>query len=156
MQLSDMQYLMHQLGPAMTEVSVILQEEIDSWQVLFNDDIGVQISWQTEPPRVLISGALGEVPEGARERVYAGLLIANSLPSSTLGLTCSLGLPDEQVLVLAEIEASALSVDDLADRLREFLHQAVEVSAFIADSAHAIAYSAADDISDEPVPQQLV
>ncbi len=35
--LSDLQYLMHQLGPASPEIVTILQEDIDSWQIEFDD-----------------------------------------------------------------------------------------------------------------------
>ena len=40
--LSELQYLMHQLGPAIPEIVIILQDDIDSWQLDFDASTGMK------------------------------------------------------------------------------------------------------------------
>lgn len=156
MQLSDLQYLMHQLGPATPEVNAILQEEVDCWQVMLDGEIGVQLSWQPEPPRVVFSCAVGEVGEALRESIYAHLLVANGLPSERLGLRFALDFPEGQVLVLGELDVPDLSLDSLREQLRIFLQHAVGMSAFIAESTLADEALASSPDRGSSMPSQLV
>ncbi len=155
MQLSELQHLMQQLGPSMPEISVILQEEIDCWQLVFDEDVVLQVGWQSEPPRVVFSCSVGEVDDADRDRVFSRLLLANSLPATALGVKFALGHPDEQVLVIAEFEASCLSLDSLGELLREFILQAEQVSAFISEGANSAEHLSTEIASEEPAPSQL-
>lgn len=147
MSLSDLQCLMQQVGPEMPEISTILQEESDRWQITFDEDASMEVVWQSDPPRVVFSCAVGEVPEQVRESVYARLLVANSLPSGQLGLRFALGVPDGQVLMIGEMNEADLSLDSLQIELDSFLRCAIELSLFIAESASN---------ADEAVPDSAV
>lgn len=57
--LSDLQYLMQQLGPAMPEIATIIQEDIDSWQVELDEALSLQLRWQEQPPRVRMRCVIG-------------------------------------------------------------------------------------------------
>ncbi len=138
MSLSDLQHLMQQLGPEMPEISTILQEESDRWQITFEEEASIEVSWQLEPPRVVFSCAVGEVPDHVRESVYARLLVANSLPSGQLSLRFALDVPDEQVLVLGELSEADLSLDIFLLELESFLRCATGLSSFIAEAASAV------------------
>ncbi len=133
--LSDLQYLMHQLGPAMPEILTVFQMESDCWELTFEGDISVEVGWQDQPPRVLFNCSVGEVPEDLREPVYARLLVANALPPDRLNLRFALNFTDEQVLVLGELDETDLSLESLCSELDEFLKCAVMISSFMADSA---------------------
>ncbi len=156
MQLADLQYLMHQLGPTMSEILMIVQEESDCWDLTFEDELSVQVAWQEEPTRVLFSCAVGEVPEDLREPVYARLLFANALPQERLDLRFALDFSDEQVLLIGELNETDLSLDTLRDELQNFLVCAIEASVFIAESASVSDYSEAEEESDGAAPSQLV
>ncbi len=138
MHLSDLQYLMHQLGPAMPEILTIIQHESDRWELAFDEEVTVEVGWQEKPPRTLLSCAIGEVPENLCEPVYARLLIANSLPSERLSLRFALDFPDERVLLLGELVEDHASLDTLRSDLASFVQCAVAMASFIAESAAAV------------------
>ncbi len=56
--LSDLQYLMQQLGPAMPEITTIIQEDRDSWQVELDEALSLQLCWQEQPPRIRMRCAI--------------------------------------------------------------------------------------------------
>ena len=134
MELSDLQHLMHQLGPAMPEISVITQDDIDSWQVEFNGDASLQIEWQASPPCVLMTCVIGQPPEAAREAVYASLLNANRELTGLANMKLALSQPDNEVLLIGEYPLGAASVTALQASLSEFLQFAAEFSMMVADS----------------------
>ena len=156
MQLADLQYLMHQIGPTMPEILTIVQEESDRWELTFEDELSVQISWQEEPTRVLFNCAVGEVPRDLRESVYARLLLANALPQERLDLRFALDFPDEQVLVIGELNEPDLSLETLQDKLQAFLVCAIEALVFIAESATVFDSSVSEDENEEAAQSQLV
>ncbi len=138
MQLSELQYLIHQLGPTMPEILTILQYESDRWALAFDEEVTVEVGWQDTPPRTLVSCAIGEVPEDLCGSVYARLLIANSLPSERLSLRFALNFPEEQVLLLGELDDDNVSLEALRADLASFVQCAVAMASFIAESAAAV------------------
>ena len=44
--LSEMQQLMHELGPAMPEVEAVVQHEAGSWDIWFEGDVRMALDWQ--------------------------------------------------------------------------------------------------------------
>ena len=45
-QLSDLQYLMGQLGPASPDIHLIVQQSDDRWQVEFEGGLSLHASWR--------------------------------------------------------------------------------------------------------------
>jgi hypothetical protein len=134
LRLSDLQYLMHQLGPATPEIVTIVQDDIDSWQVEFDEGVSLQVGWQEKPPRMLMTCSIGQPEVAARERVYASLLSANFLLTGTTNLKLALSQPDEDVLLIGEYELSQVSVAALQDHLSIFLQSAARFSTIVADA----------------------
>ncbi|MEO0316793.1 MAG: hypothetical protein RL404_470, partial [Pseudomonadota bacterium] len=48
MQLSDLQYLMAQLGPATSDILLIVQHSDDQWQIEFEEDLSLHVSWHQQ------------------------------------------------------------------------------------------------------------
>lgn len=156
MQLTDLQYLMHQLGPTMPEILTILQHESDRWELTLDEEISVDIGWQEQPSRTLFSCAIGEVPEALCESIYARLLIANSLPSERLSLRFALDFPDERVLLLGELVEVDASLDSFRADLASFVQCAVAMASFIAESAAAIDGASSEAKPDDTMFPKLV
>lgn len=132
--LSDLQYLMHQLGPMMPEIVTIVQEDIDSWQVELDEGVSLQLGWQEQPPRLLMSCAIGRPDEAMREKVYASLLNANYLLTGITTLKLALSDPGEDVVLIGEYEAGEGSIDALQRLIVEFLRSAARFSRMVAVS----------------------
>ncbi len=131
--LSDLQYLMHQLGPAIPEIMAIIQDDMDSWQIEFDEGVSIQLSWQEQPPRLLMSCAIGRPEEARRESVYAALLNANLLLTGVAELKLALSEPDQDVLLIGDYEVDDGSLDGLKKRVVEFLHFAARFSPMVTE-----------------------
>ncbi len=132
--LADLQYLMHQLGPVIPEIVTIIQDDIDSWQLEFDEEVSVQLSWQEQPPRLLMSCAIGRPDDAEREAVYASLLNANLLLTGVAALKLGLSEPDRDVMLIGEYESSDGSLDALRTLVIEFLDFAARFSQMVTDT----------------------
>ncbi len=132
--LSDLQYLMHQLGPAMPAITTIVQEAIDSWMVEFDEGVSLQLAWEHRSMRVLLKCALGQPDEGAREDIYAALLSANLLLTGVADVKLGLSHVDDDVVLIGEYALEDASIDTLGRHLSDFLVYAGKFSEMIARS----------------------
>ncbi len=132
MNLSDLQYLMHQLGPATPEIITIVQEAIDSWRVEFDEGVSLQIAWDERSERVVMQCALGQPDDISREKIYASLLSANLLLTGVADVKLALSHVDDDVMLIGEYDIADASVDSLRQRLAEFLGFAGQFSRMIA------------------------
>ena len=144
--LSELQYLMHQLGPAIPEIVIILQDDIDSWQLDFDDDVSMRIDWHEETAQIMMSCAIGQADANARESVYAALLEANLQLTGVARVKLALG-PDDDVMLIGECDLADASVEALRDKVAEFLEIAAKFSSLVT-GAGAVA-------DDDPVPTDL-
>lgn len=137
--LSDMQYLMHQLGPTIPEIVTITQQDIDSWLVEFDEGVSIDLSWQEAPARMLMCCSIGQPDETHRENVYASLLGANLLLTGVASVKLALSQPEDEVMLIGEYEAGDASLDNLNKNIVEFLHYAGQFSSLVIDPAPVIA-----------------
>lgn len=135
--LSELQYLMHQLGPSIPEIVTILQEDIDGWQVEFDDGVSMRIDWHEEPAQIVMSCAIGRADANAREPVYAALLEANLQLTGVARVKLALG-PDDDVMLIGECELADATVDALSDKVAEFLEIAARFSSLVTDTGAAV------------------
>lgn len=124
MKLSDLQYLMHQLGPATPEITTILQEAIDSWIIVFDEGVSMQIAWDDRTARVRMTCAIGRPDDGEREAIYAALLNANLLLSGVADVRLALSDDDDDVILIGEYGLVEATIDSLRQRLSEYLDHA--------------------------------
>jgi hypothetical protein len=132
--LSDLQYLVHQLGPATPEITTIVQEAIDSWMVEFDEGVSMQLAWDARSGRVRMQCAVGQPEEAAREAIYATLLNANLLLTGVADIKLALGSADEDVMLIGEYAIEEAAVESLRYRLSEFLDFAAKFSQMMADT----------------------
>ena len=148
MQLSDLQHLMQQLGPSMPEISTILQEDIDGWQVVFDEEVSIHIGWQMQPSRVVVSCTLGQPDNEDREQLYRLLLEANRLMTGTLSAKLAVAPPDDQIMLIGEYELVSASLPELQQDLSGFVQLAaglaVMVSRPVQEALHTLDPSALD------------
>lgn len=121
-QLSDLQHLIHQLGPSIPEILTITEDESDSWQIGFDLGFSLQISWQENPARVLLCCAIGKPNETQREKIYARLLNMNLLMQGVANVKLALSSPEDDVILIAELDSQTMSLEmlqkEIADHLR--------------------------------------
>jgi len=147
LELSDLQYLMHQLGPTMPEIVAITQDDIDRWKIDFNEEISLQIEWQASPPCVLMSCSIGQPEIERREAVYASLLNANLLLTGIASVKLALSQPDNDVVLIGEYSLGDASITTLKASLTEYLRFAAQFSTMIGEAPtkdlhHLAPYSA--------------
>lgn len=111
--------LMVQIGPVLDLSQVTEFPEDASWHIAFNADIGMDIEYDPDCERVMITGDLGAEPQN-REKVYAALLHYNYLWTVHGGVRAALdGLPGRLVLML-EMPISHLEMSHLCAVLQNF------------------------------------
>jgi len=132
-QLSDLQHLIHQLGPSIPEISAIFQEGSDSWQISFDEGPSIQLSWQEKPVSVLLCCAVGKPDSGNREKVFTRLLNMNLLlqGAANINLKLALSSPEDDVILIGELECYAMSVEALQTGIIEYLRFAAYFSELI-------------------------
>jgi len=130
-QLSDLQHLIRQLGPSLPEISTIIEEDLDEWQIIFDSGLLLQISWQETPARVLLCCAIGKPDETQREKIFARLLNMNLLLQGVANLKLALSSPEDDVILIGEIDAAVISLEVLQEEITEYLRYAARFSELI-------------------------
>lgn len=132
MTLSDLQILMHQLGPATPEIISIIQDDIDSWMVEFDEAVSLQIAWDERSMRVLMKCGLGQPYESTREEIYRLLLNANLLLTGVADVKLALSDVDDDVMLIGEYALQEPTLEALQQRLSDYLSFAEKFSTMIA------------------------
>jgi hypothetical protein len=130
--LSDLQHLMHQIGPAMPEISTIVQESMDCWMVEFDENVSLQLAWTDNSKRTLMTCALGQPAEDEREAIYASLLMANLQLTGVANIKLALSDINNDVMLIGEYDLDYSSIDELRRKLSEFLGFAGKFSLWVA------------------------
>ncbi len=128
--LSEMQQLMHELGPAMPEVEAVVQHEAGSWDIWLEGDVCMGLDWQQVEPRLRLCMALGDLPEAADSVVCQALLKANlvwSAQGAVRAALCDAG----QLMLLAEPVLATGDLPELQQQLRRFVLQASQFAAVL-------------------------
>ena len=130
-QLSDLQHLIRQLGPSLPEVSSIIEEDLESWQIIFDTGLSLQISWQETPARVLLCCAIGKPEESQREKIFARLLNMNLLLQGVANVKLALSSPEDDVILIGELASDSMTLETLQEEITEYLRFAARFSEFI-------------------------
>ena len=130
-QLSDLQHLIRQLGPSHPEISTIIEEDLDEWQIIFYSGLSLQISWQESPARVLLCCAIGKPDESRRGKIFAQLLNMNLLLQGVANVKLALSLPEDDVILIGELESDSMMLETLQEEITTYLRFAARFSEFI-------------------------
>jgi hypothetical protein len=130
-QLSDLQHLIRQLGPSLPEISTIIEEDLDEWQIIFDSGLSLQISWQESPARVLLFCAIGKPDESRRGKIFARLLNMNLLLQGVANVKLALSLPEDDVILIGELESDSMMLETLQEEITTYLRFAARFSELI-------------------------
>ena len=130
-QLSDLQHLIRQLGPSLSEISTIIEEDLDEWQIIFDSGLSLQISWQETPARVLLYCAIGKPDESQREKIFARLLNMNLLLQGVANIKLALSSPEDEVILIGELTSDSMTLETLQEEITEYLRFAARFSELI-------------------------
>ena len=130
-QLSDLQHLIRQLGPSLPEISTIVEEDLDEWQIIFDSGLSLQISWQETPARVLLCCDIGKPDESQREKIFARLLNMNLLLQGVANVKLALSSPDDDVILIGELASNSMTLETLQEEISEYLRFAARFSELI-------------------------
>lgn len=132
-QLSDLQHLIRQLGPSLPEISTIIEENLDEWQIIFHSGLLLQISWQETPARVLMCCAIGKPDETQREKIFARLLNMNLLLQGVANLKLALSSPEDDVILIGELVSDSMTLETLKQEITDYLRFAARFSELITE-----------------------
>lgn len=118
--LSELQMLMHQLGPATPGIHAIVEEDMESWQVQFDDGAMLCIAFQHDPGEAIFSCLLGRAPVHRQKEIYAAMLCANLLYQGVAPIKFALNHPAGELILIAAYPLSGMSLESLQTNLSSF------------------------------------
>ncbi len=129
--LERMQIMMEEIGPSMSEIEAVIQSEEKNWAIQFEDQSIVMLEWTDNPDRVVLSAMLGTASESMQLSVYETLLCYNLLWKDTGGVKMALSGPGGELVLLYELFASNLSLNELQTVLANFVSIAQVWSVYV-------------------------
>ncbi|MGB4344785.1 MAG: type III secretion system chaperone [Burkholderiaceae bacterium] len=130
--LSIAQTLIHQLGPFDEAIASIVQDEIDSWTIFFNNGQAIHLQFEPEPTQWLMSCELALSSEAHRLAIYTAMLNFNLLYQGVAPLKVALSSPDGNLLLIGQYQLSEHSLPILQQLMQQFLLAAQHVTEQVA------------------------
>lgn len=129
--LERMQIMMEEIGPSMTEIEAVIQSEDKNWAIQFDDQAIVMLEWADQPDKVVLTTMLGTPSEAMQLSVYETLLCYNLLWKDTGGVKMALSGPGGELVLLYELFAANLTINELQVVLTNFLSIAQVWSVYV-------------------------
>jgi len=141
--------LFSELGEQTDPIDLIsFDEENKTWTVGFDDDSALLVEWDGVPERFMIQALLGIAPEQSTLGVYRAVLAYNALWREHGGSRIGLADADGELMLMVEVPAEDLSLEQLQRVLLNVRAVAGIWSRYVADPR--------DDDPDQPtLPQAL-
>lgn len=129
--LERVQIMMEEIGPSMPEIEAVIQSEEKNWAIQFDDQSIVMLEWAEKPDRIVLSSMLGAPVEDMQLSVYETLLCYNLLWKDTGGVKMALAGPGGELILLYELHASELMLNDMQTILSNFVSIAQVWSVYV-------------------------
>lgn len=129
--LERIQIMMEEIGPSMPEIEAVIQSEEKNWAIQFDDQSIVMLEWAEKPDRIVLSAMLGIPSESMQLSVYETLLCYNLLWKDTGGVKMALAGPGGELILLYELHAADLVLNDLQIILSNFVSIAQVWSVYV-------------------------
>ncbi len=129
--LERMQIMMEEIGPSMNEIEAVIQSEDKNWAIQFDDQAIVMLEWSDQPDKVVLTTMLGTPSEAMQLSVYETLLCYNLLWKDTGGVKMALSGPGGELVLLYELFATDLTINELQVVLTNFLSIAQVWSVYV-------------------------
>jgi len=129
--LERIQIMMEEIGPSMPDIEAVIQSENTNWAIQFEDQSIVMLEWAEQPDRVVLTTLLGTPSEAMQLSVYETLLCYNLLWKDTGGVKMALSGPGGELVLLYELHAPNLNLNELQVVLTNFLSIAQVWSVYV-------------------------
>jgi len=126
-------HLLQALGPATDLVrDVSFNDEDGSWAIVMDDESEVLVEWDDAPSRLLLSSLLGNAPQGREQLLYTSALAYSGAGLSHGGVTVGLGGAGGELMLMLQLSADALLLQDLQKGLLHLHASTLEWTRFVA------------------------
>ncbi len=129
--LERMQIMMEEIGPSMSEIEAVIQSEEKNWAIQFDDQSIVMLEWAESPDRIVLTAMLGSPTESMQLSVYETLLCYNLLWKDTGGVKMALSGPGGELVLLYELFAGSITLNELQTVLTNFVSIAQVWSVYV-------------------------
>ena len=119
--IEQIENLVKELGPAMSDIDAIVQTEDPSWAIQFSDETIIILEPADDPSRIVISTELGAAAEAQQRTVYETMLCYNLMWRDSGGVKIGLAGPQGALIISTELCLEGLILNDLQFTLKNFL-----------------------------------
>ena len=119
--IEQIEHLVKELGPAMSDIDAIVQTEDPSWAIQFSDEAIIILEPADDPSRIVISTELGAAAEAQQRTVYETMLCYNLMWRDSGGVKIGLAGPQGALIISTELCLEGLILNDLQLTLKNFL-----------------------------------
>ena len=117
-------HVLQALGPATDLVEeVSFNDEDGSWAIVMDDESEILVEWDDAPSRLLLSSLLGNAPLGREHLLYTTALTHTGAGIAHGGVTVGLGGAGGELMLMLQLSADALLLQDLQAAVLRF-HEA--------------------------------
>ncbi len=144
--LQKFQIMMEEVGPEVSDIETVIQNEDRDWAIQFEDQTIVTLEWADNPDKVVLSTILGKPTQKNQLSVYETLLCYNLLWRDTGGVKMALGGPEGEILLIYEMYMQETNLNEFKTVLLNFLNIAKVWEVFIQSEDNSLNETANDSL----------
>ena len=144
--LQKFQIMMEEVGPEVSDIETVIQNEDRDWAIQFEDQTIVTLEWADNPDKVVLSTILGKPTQKNQLSVYETLLCYNLLWRDTGGVKMVLGGPEGEILLIYEMYMQETNLNEFKTVLLNFLNIAKVWEVFIQSEDSSMNETAHDSL----------
>ena len=119
--IEQIEHLVKELGPAMSDIDAIVQTEDPSWAIQFSDEAIIILEPADDPSRIVISTELGAAAEAQQRTVYETMLCYNLMWRDSGGVKIGLAGPQGALIISTDVCIESLTLQELTQEIQRFL-----------------------------------
>jgi hypothetical protein len=119
--IEQIENLVKELGPAMSDIDAIVQTEDPSWAIQFSDETIIILEPADDPSRIVISTELGAAAEAQQRTVYETMLCYNLMWRDSGGVKIGLAGPQGALIISTDVCIESLTLQELTQEIQRFL-----------------------------------
>ena len=135
--LSQIEQMMHELGPITPQISQIVQEADDQWSLNWDGIFWISIEFNPERSGLLFWTTLGKPVEDQILSIYETMLVTNSLYAGIGSLRIALSHPGEDLLLFGEHVISHGITRNLRSDISSFAAHALSLAEVVSNPVSA-------------------
>lgn len=118
--LSRVQSLMQEVGPALPEIDIVIQEDDDHWIIQWDDGLRFEVGYCDKPSRLMLSSTIGAPYADRLSEMQITALCANHLFAEDHALRVALSHPGGEFMLISEQVLEACFLGPLCDTLSHY------------------------------------